>query len=195
MEPPCATPMEPRLELSKESSAPPVDGTMFRSLVGILRYLVNTRPDIAYSAGYVIRFMEKPIQKHFGSVKRIIRYVAGTINFGCHYGKEEEWKLYGYSDSDLASDVDTRKSTSCIIFFLGYIPVSWQSQKQNVIVLSSCEAEYITAATAACQGILLARLLGDLKNTTVEAVELKVDNKSASVLIKNLAFHDRSKHI
>jgi hypothetical protein len=69
MEPPCATPMEPRLKLSKESSAPPVDGTMFRSLVGILRYLVNTRPDIAYSTGYVIRFTEKPTQSTLGLSK------------------------------------------------------------------------------------------------------------------------------
>jgi hypothetical protein len=192
---PCATPMEPRLKLSKESSTPAVDVTMYRSLVESLRYLVNTRPDIAYSVGYVSRFMEKSTQEHFGAVKRIVRYVAGTVNFGCLYGKEEEWKLYGYSDSDLSGDIDTRKSTSGIMFFLGYSPVSWQSQKQKVVALSCCEAEYIAAAIAACQGIWLARLLGDLKNTAAGAVELKVDNKSALTLIKNPEFHERSRHI
>jgi hypothetical protein len=74
------------------------------------------------------------------------------------------------------------------MFFLGYSPVSWKSQKEKVAELSSCEAEYIAAATATCQGIWLARLLWDLKNIAVEAVELKVDNK-------NPVFHDRSKHI
>jgi hypothetical protein len=122
---PCATPMEPRLKLSKESSVPPVDCTMYRSLIGSLRHLVNTRPDIAYAVGYMSRFMEKPTQEHFGAVKRIIRYIAGIVNYGCRYGEEEEWKLFGYSDSDLAGDVDIRKSTSGTIFFLGYSPVSW----------------------------------------------------------------------
>ena len=60
--------------------------------------------------------------------------------------------LLGYSDSDLAGDVDSRKNTSGVIFFLGESPISWQSAKQKVVALSSCEAEYITAATAACQG-------------------------------------------
>jgi hypothetical protein len=73
--------------------------------------------------------------------------------------------------------------------------VSWQSQKQKVVALSSCEPEYIAAATAACQGIWLARLLSDLKNEVVEAVGLMVDNKSALALIKNPVFHERSKHI
>jgi hypothetical protein len=81
------------------------------------------------------------------------------------------------------------------MFFLGYSPVSWQSQKQKVVALSYCEVEYIAAAIAACQGIWLARLLGDLKNTTAEAVELKVDNKFALTLIKNPEIHERSKYI
>jgi hypothetical protein len=192
---PCATHMEPKLKLSRESYAPPIDGMLYRSLVGSLRYLVNTRPDISYSVGYVSRFMEKPTQEHLEVVKRIIRYIAGTIRYGVQYGREEEWKLIGFSDSDLSGDVDTRKCTSGIIFFLGYSHVSWKSQKQKVVALSFCEAEYIAAATTTCQSIWLARLLGDLKNTTVEAVGLKVDNKSVLALIKNSVFYERSKHI
>jgi hypothetical protein len=86
---PCDTHMEPRLKLSKESSAPPVDGTLYRSLVGSLRYLVNTKLDISYSVGYVSRFMEKQTQDHLGAIKRIIRYIARTVNYGCQYGREE----------------------------------------------------------------------------------------------------------
>lgn len=180
----CATPMEPRLKLSKDSKAPLVDATEYRSLVGSLRYLVNTMPDLAFAVGYVSRFME-----------RIVRYVAGTIHYGCCYIKGGERRLHGYSDSDMAGDVDTRKSTTGILFFLGNNLVSWQSQKQRVVALSSCESEYIAAASAACQGIWPARLLGDLRSAAPEVVELRVDNQSTLALMKNHVFHDRSKHI
>ena len=73
-----------------------------------------------------------------------------------------EKKLTGYSDSDLAGDVDDRKSTSGAVFLLGSNLVTWVSQKQRVVALSSCEAEYIASANAACQGIWLSRLLGEL---------------------------------
>jgi hypothetical protein len=85
-----ATPMEPRLKLRRESKAPLVDGTAYRSLVGSLRYLVNTRPDLAYSAGYVSRFMERLTEEHLAVVKRIIRYVAGTMHLGCQYKKNNQ---------------------------------------------------------------------------------------------------------
>lgn len=103
--------------------------------------------------------------------------------------------LIGYSNSDLASDIDTCKSTIGVMFFLDNNLVSWQSQKQRVVAFSSSEAEYIAATTAACQGVSLARLLGNLRNAAPKVVILKVDNKSALALIKNPVFHDRSKHI
>jgi hypothetical protein len=96
---------------------------------------------------------------------------------------------------DLAGDIDDRKSTSGTLFFFGDCLVSWQSQKQRVVALSSCESEYIAAATAACQGVWLGRLLGDLLGTDPLVADLHVDNKSAIQLIKNPVFHDRSKHI
>jgi hypothetical protein len=95
----------------------------------------------------------------------------------------------------MAGDVDTRKSTTGVFFFLGDNPVSWQSQKQKVVALSSCEAEYIAATTAVCQGIWLARLLGDFREEEPKAATLMVDNQSAISLIKNPVFHERSKHI
>jgi hypothetical protein len=95
----------------------------------------------------------------------------------------------------LAGDVDSRKSTSGVIFFLGERAISWKSVKQKVVALSSCEAEYIAAATASCQGVWLGRLLGELMNTATNRPLLKIDNKSAISLIKNPVHHDRSKHI
>jgi hypothetical protein len=82
--------MEPRLKLSKASSAPTVDPTMYRSIVGSLRYLVNTRPDLAYLVGYISRFMEKPTTERLVAVKRVLRYIAGTLHFGCHYKRKKK---------------------------------------------------------------------------------------------------------
>ncbi|KAJ1270345.1 hypothetical protein BS78_06G047000 [Paspalum vaginatum] len=187
------TPMETRLKLSKFSTEPTVDATEYRRIVGALRYLVNTRPDLAYAVGYVSRFMEKPTTEHLVAVKRILRYVAGTVCF--YRRKEGETALLSYSDSDHGADVDGRKSTSGVLFFLGGNVITWQSQKQKVVALSSCEAEYIAAATACCQGVWLARLLAELRGEEAGAVNQKIDNQSAIQLSKNPVFHDRSKHI
>ena len=86
---PSITPMESRLKLSKFSVELAVDATEYRRIVGALRYLMNTRPDLAYTVGYVSWFMEKPTIEHLVAVKRILQYVAGTVNFGCHYRRKE----------------------------------------------------------------------------------------------------------
>jgi hypothetical protein len=129
-------------------------------------------------------------------MKRIIRYVVGTLDHGLYYPRcPGAAHFIGYSDSDHAGDIDTSKSTSGIIFFLGKCLVIWQPVKQHVVALSSCEAEYIAASTASTQVIWLARLLGDLLGRDARAVDLRVDSKSALALTKNPIFHERSKHI
>jgi hypothetical protein len=102
--------------------------------------------------------------------------------------------LVGYSDSDHADDIDTSKSTSGILFFFGKCLISWQSVKQQVVALSSCEAEYISTSTASTQALWLVRLLSDLLGRDTGAVELRVDSKSALTLAKNSIFYERSKH-
>jgi hypothetical protein len=103
--------------------------------------------------------------------------------------------LLGYSDSDLASDVNYRKRTIGLIFFLAGGPIAWQSAKQRVVALSSYEAEYIAATGAAYEGVWLACLLVELVEGAVLAPRVKVDNKPALPLTKNPMHHDRSKHI
>ena len=125
-----------------------------------------------------------------------VRYVAGTLDYCLHYRRAPSTTCFiDYCDSDLAGDIDTSKSTSGTMFFLGDCLVSWQSIKQRVVALSSCEAEYIATTTAATQALWLSRLLGELLGRKVDVVELKVDSKSALALAKNPVFHDRSKHI
>ncbi|KAL5224135.1 hypothetical protein ABZP36_010774 [Zizania latifolia] len=129
---PYHTPIEAHLKLSKTSTAVPVDAIEYRGLIGCLRYLVHTRPDIAFTVGYVSRFMENPTIEHLNAMKRILRYIAGTIDYGCYYKHGgEELKLLGYNDADMGGDIDIRKSTTGVFFFLGSCPVTWQSQKQK----------------------------------------------------------------
>jgi hypothetical protein len=94
--------------------------------VGSLRYLVHTRPDLAFAVGYVSRFMQRPTTEHQQAVKRILRYVEGIVDYGLHYprcpGAEH---FIGYSDNNLAGDIDTSKSTSGTLFFLGKCLISW----------------------------------------------------------------------
>jgi hypothetical protein len=188
--------MEVRLKLSRDSMTEEVDATQYRCLVGSLRYLAHTRPDLAFSVGYVSRFMQRLTTKHQQAVKTIIRYIAGTLDHGLYYPRcPGEAHLIRYRDNDHTGDIDTSKSTSGILFFFDKCLVSWQSIKQQVVALSSCEAEYIAVSTALTQALWLIRLLSDLLNKDTGAIELKVDSKSALVLTKNLVFHEWSKHI
>jgi hypothetical protein len=99
------------------------------------------------------------------------------------------------SDIDHARDPDDRRSTSGLLYFLGRNPITWQSNKQKVVTLSSCEAEYIAAAASTCQGVWLTRLLKDLMREEQKAVVLKVENESVISLSKNHVHHDGTKHI
>ena len=153
---PTSTPIEARLQLRKARTTTTVYSTNYRSIVGSLHYLVNTRSDLTYSVGYVSRFMEAPREEHLVAVKRILHYVAGTRGWGvryCTWRGKEKLQLVGYSDSDMAGDVDDRKSPSRMIYFLSGGSICWQSTKQKVFALSSYEAEYIAVSMAATQWV------------------------------------------
>jgi hypothetical protein len=189
--------MQTKLKLKKGDGNSAVDATEYRSLVGSLRYLTHTRPDIGFGVDYVSRYMEEPHEEHLAAVKHILMFIVGSSNLGVFYPRKTEGQdeLVGFSDSDLAGLLDERKSTSGINFFLGRSPISWQSIKQRVVVQSSCEAEYIAASTGACQAIWLARLLSEIKDAGARVHMLKIDNKSVISLIRNPIHRDRLNHI
>ena len=189
-------PMEANIPLSKDEEGKAINPTIFRSLIGGLRYLVHTRPDIAYSVGVVSRYMERPTTLHMNAVKRILRYVKGTVNYGLIYEQGTgNYLLSGYSDSDLAGCVEDRKSTGGMVFYLNDSLITWVSQKQRCVALSSCEAEFMAANAAACQGVWLSKLLSQITGKRLDPVVIYIDNKSAIDLTKNPVFHGRSKHI
>jgi hypothetical protein len=147
------TPVECVIKLSKHEEGKMVDPTIFKSLVGSLRYLTCTRPDILYGVGLVSRYMELPTTTHFKAAKIILRYIKGTIDFGLFYPSSNEFKLVGYSDSDWGGDVDDRKSTTGFVFYLGSSAFTLSSKKQPIVTLSTCEAEYVVATSSVCHAI------------------------------------------
>ena len=117
------TPLEPRVKFLSEEGKSTVNSTTYRSLIGSLRYVTHTRPDILFAVGILSRHMENPNQEHYSGVKRVLRYLKGTEKFGLFYRKGNlKEELIGYSDSDFAGDSNDRKSTSGHIFSL----VGWQ---------------------------------------------------------------------
>ena len=127
--------------------------------------------------------------------KRILRYVAGTLNFGLWYTKSDSNQLSGYTNSDFASSLDDRKSTSGHVFQLGTNLISWASKKKPIVSISSAEAEYVAATSASCQAVWLRRILKDISHTENDPTPIFYDNTSAIALSKNHVFHKKSKHI
>jgi hypothetical protein len=185
---PTPTPIVTSLKLSKDDSGSNVDPTLFKRLVGSLMYLTTTRPNIMYGFSLISRFMEAPKDSHWKVGKRILRYVNGTRNFGISYSKTDEFELIGYTDSDCVSSIDDRKSTSGYVFHFGNGVVSWSSKKQPIVSLSSTEAEYVAATSAACQAVWMRRVLKELENEQLEATKIFCDNNSAIALSKNPFF-------
>jgi len=155
--------------------------------------MVCTRLDIAHAVGVVSRFMSNPGKMHWEVVKWILRYLRGPTKAALHFGGSEI-KLHGYVDSDLAGDLDRSRSTTGYVFTLGSAAVSWKSQLQDVVALSTTEAEYVAATEASKEMIWLQELMEELGKKQ-ESSRLYSDSKSAIHLAKNSAFHPKTKHI
>ncbi|CAA7037224.1 unnamed protein product [Microthlaspi erraticum] len=155
---PCSTPVDTKEKLSLEG-APVSDPTLYRSLAGALQYLTFTRPDIAYAVQQVCLFMHDPREPHFAALKRILRYIKGTISHGLHIHKSPVDQLIAYSDADWAGCPSTRRSTSGYGVFLGDSLISWSSKRQPTVSRSSAEAEYKAVANAVAETTWLRNLL------------------------------------
>lgn len=188
-------PMEMNAMFSKSPEERKIDEKEYRRSIGCLRYLLHTRPDLSFSIGVLSRYMQEPKESHGSALKQVLRYLRGTCSLGLRYSRGNDTRLIGYSDSSHNVDHDDGKSTAGHIFYLGKNPITWCSTKQEVVALSSCEAEFMAAIEAAKQAIWLQDLLGEAIGKEGERVVIKVDNKSAIALTKNPVFHGRSKHI
>ncbi|MCO5598419.1 hypothetical protein L7F22_052514 [Adiantum nelumboides] len=194
---PIATPMKTGLKLSLHDAGDPADVTLYQTAVGCLIYVCNTRPDIQFAVSHVSRFMHSPGSKHWQAVKRIFRYLSGTLHLGLFYprGGSLPPDLHAFSDSDWAGCFDTRVSTSGFCFMLGSSCISWLSKKQPTVATSSCEAEYRAVFTATVECVWLRRLMADLGVGQDTANTIYTDSQSPLAVARNPVFHARTKHI
>ncbi|XP_024021324.1 uncharacterized protein LOC112091562 [Morus notabilis] len=136
---------------------------LYRS-VGALQYVTIIRPEISYSVSKVCQFMQTPLEAHWKTVKRILRYLACTVDYGLHLRQcsTDNLDLVAFCDVDWASDADDRRSTSGFCVFLGSNLASWQSKKQHTVSRSSIEAEYRSLASVVAEISWLQSLLSEL---------------------------------
>lgn len=171
------------------------DSTNFRSIVGALQYLTLTRPYLSFLVNKVCQFLHAPTTQHWTAVKRILRYVRGTLGYGLTITKSSSMGLSVFSDADWASSIDDRRSTSGFCVFMGSDLISWSARKQHTMSRSSTEAEYKAMADATAEVIWLQTLLRELRLSSSPSATLWCDNLGATYLSANPVFHARTKHI
>ena len=197
---PLASPISPGVTLSKKDS--PTDANEmaqmkkvpYREAVGSLMYAaVATRPDITFAISTLSQFLENPGLLHWEAVKRVLRYLSGTKTHALTYGNEHH-DLHGYTDADGASQ-DHRHAISGYAFLIDGAAISWASRKQELVTLSTAEAEYVATTHAAKECIWLRRLTSQLFNNVTSPTTLHCDNQAAIHLATDDNYHARTKHI
>lgn len=179
-----------RDEMSKVPYMEAVGSLLFAALV--------SRPDISFAVNMVSRFNTNPGKPHWMAVKRILRYLRGTMDVKLTYGRDDTEGLHGFCDADWASDTTDRRSVTGYVFVLQGGAITWSSKKQPTVALSTTEAEYMSMASATQEGIWLHYLYNELFGSRgkLEQICIFGDNKSAIMLSdKTTSFHPRTKHI
>nr|GEY87821.1 putative ribonuclease H-like domain-containing protein [Tanacetum cinerariifolium] len=191
------TPMATKPKLYADLSGNPVDQTDYRSKIGSLIYLTSSRPDIVQAVCFYARYQSRPTEKHLKEVKRIFRYLRGTANMGLWYLKGSSFVLTAFLDADHAGCIDSHKSTSEGIQFLGDKLVSWMLKKQNCTAMSSTEDEYVALSASCAQVIWMRTQLQDY-GFNYNKISLYCDSQSAIFAKKsdsqNMAFISSAKN-
>ncbi|XP_074591060.1 secreted RxLR effector protein 161-like [Curcuma longa] len=156
-----STPIGTNAKLDKDEEGKEVDSKTYRSMIGSLLYLTASRPDILFAVGMCARYQSCAKESHLAIVKRILRYIKGTLNVGLWYPRNQNFDLIGYTDSDYAGCKLDRKSTSGGCQFLGSSLVSWSSRKQSCVALSTTEAEYVALGGCVAQLLWMMHTLKD----------------------------------
>jgi hypothetical protein len=171
-----------------------VNQKVYRSMIGSLLYLCASRPNIMLSVCMCAILQVDPKECHLRVMKRILRYLVHSPNFGLWYPNSSNFDLLGYSGVDYVECKVDRKSTLGTCQFLGRSWVSWLSKKQNSIVLSTAEAEYIDAGHCCAQLLWMGQTIRDY-NYKLSKDPLICDNESAIRMADNFVDHDHTKHI
>nr|GEY00348.1 hypothetical protein [Tanacetum cinerariifolium] len=191
------TPMATKPKLHADLSGNPLDQTDYRSKIRSLIYLTSSRPDIVQAVCFYARYQFQPTEKHLKEVKRIFRYLRGTVNMGLWYPKDSSFELTAFSDADHARCIDSRKSTSGGIQFLGDKLFSLMSKKQNCTAMSSAEAEYVVLFVSCAQVMWMRTQLQDYGfnyNKIPLYCDSQTENQLADMFTKALS-EDRFKYL
>ncbi|GJQ98707.1 retrovirus-related pol polyprotein from transposon TNT 1-94 [Tanacetum coccineum] len=175
---PIDTPMAERPNLDEDKGGKLIDPTRFR----------------VFAVCMCARYQAKPTEMHLTAIKRIFRYLKGTIHMGLWYPKDSGFELKAFADADYAGCHDTRRSTSGSAQFLGHRLVSWSSKKQKSTAISTTEAEYIALSGCCAQILWMRSQLRDY-GFAFNKIPMYCDNQSAIALCCNSVQHSRSKHI
>jgi hypothetical protein len=193
---PAKTPAAVDQPQDKDLDKPAPSGTPYRELVGSLLYLFATRPDICVAVIKLSMHLEKPSVRHWMQAKRVLRYLAGSINKGVEYPKNiPNLHIWAHTDSDWAGCKTTRRSTSGYAIFIDKGPICWRSKMQSIVALSSCEAEYIALVECIKEILWLLQHLKALGISVDSPVVIGIDNQAAIALAKNPVLHEKTKHI
>lgn len=191
---PCSTP-EQTGPITIENDEPLTEEYPFKELIGSLLYMVTcTRPDIAHAVSIASR-TSTPTQVHWKRLKQILRYLRGTQDIGISFRWEKSPKLIGYSDADYANDVETRRSTTGYCIMYGGGPIAWRCQRQDIVTLSTTEAEYVSGCELVKELLPMREMFIELGQLSDEPTIVRIDNLSAVRIAKNDGGQQRTKHI
>nr|GEV10246.1 retrotransposon protein, putative, unclassified [Tanacetum cinerariifolium] len=191
---PVDTLMVDKSKLDEDKEGKAVDPSHYHDMIGTLLYLTASRPDLQFAICMCARYQARPIEKHVHAVKRIFRYLHGTIHPGLWYPKDSSVALTAFADADHAGCQDTRRSTSGSVQFLGERLISWSSKRQKSAAIFSMEAEYIALSGCCAQILWMRSRLSDY-GLGFNKIPMYCENKSAIALCCNNVQHSRSKHI
>lgn len=188
----------PIVKEEKDQEQPSNEDFPYKEAVGSLLYAsCKTRPDLSYAVGYESRFMQNPTTENIKNVKRTMRYLKGTTDFGINYfskNNDDLLQMHVYCDADHAGDKTDSKSTSGFVMIYGNGPIAWSSKKQKTVAQSSTEAEYVAAAQCCAQMKYMKTLIEELLDKKIKTI-LHVDNESAIKMIKSGQISFNSHHI
>lgn len=197
---PVASPADPNVKLNKNMS-PKMDeerndmaNVPYQEAVGSILYLANgSRPDISFAVNNVSRFNKNPGRAHWQAVKRILRYLKGTIDTRLEFTRSGNTTVKGFTDADWAGDVDDRRSCTGYVFLRNGGAIAWNSRKQQTVALSSTEAEYMSLSSAVQEAAWLRQFESEF--WPCEPITIYSDNRGAICLCENNGFNSKSKHI
>lgn len=193
---PVSTPLSTTKKLSaKGDILGQNDSTQYRSIVGALQYLTLTHPDISFSVNKVCQYLHYPTSLHWIAIKRILRYLRGTLSLGLRISKSSSMMVSAFSNAYWTGCPDDRRSTGGFVVFLGSNLICWSAQKQATVLRSSTEAKYKALANATAKIMWIRKLLDELGVSHPSAAQLWCDNIGATYLSDNPVFHARTKHI